>query len=78
MHCSFLLQKVHTFQKSLEVVISQLCEAEQTQKSLSHGGSTEPELTVYRNQLKVNSRRGVGVFFQKMKICIISSRSVEL
>ena len=69
------MQKVHTFQKSLEVVIAQLCEAEQTQKSLSHGGSTEPELTVYRNQLKVNNRWGVGRVFQKMKLFMHSFQS---
>ena len=47
-----LLQKVHTFQASLEAVLAQLGDAEQSQKSLtSNQADSEPQ--AFRNQLKV-------------------------
>ena len=51
----FCLQKVHTFQASLEAVLAQLCDAEQAQKSLTNasGASSDSDPTTFRNQLKV-------------------------
>ena len=45
-----MFQKVHTFQASLESVLTQLCEAEVAQKSLTNC-DTDPN--TFRNQLKV-------------------------
>ena len=51
------LQKVHTFQKSLEAVLQRLGEAEIGQNTLTNAGSiagTESEILFFRNQLKVS------------------------
>ena len=50
------LQKVHTFQKSLEAVLQRLGEVEIGQKTLENAGNiagTENEILLFRNQLKV-------------------------
>ena len=51
----FFLQKVHTFQASLEAVLAQLCDAEQSQKSLTASANLpqQDDPTAFRNQLKV-------------------------
>ena len=51
------LQKVHTFQKSLEAVLQRLGEVEIGQKTLENAGNiagTENEILLFRNQLKVS------------------------
>ena len=51
------LQKVHTFQKSLEAVLQRLAEAEIGQNTVTNAGSiagTESEILFFRNQLKVS------------------------
>ena len=53
----FILQKVHTFQKSLEAVLQRLGEAEIGQNTLTNAGNiagTENEILLFRNQLKVS------------------------
>ena len=53
----FILQKVHTFQKSLEAVLQRLAEAEIGQNTVTNAGSiagTESEILFFRNQLKVS------------------------
>ena len=50
------LQKVHTFQKSLEAVLQKLGEVEIGQNTLKNAGNiagTENEILLFRNQLKV-------------------------
>ena len=52
------MQKVHTFQKSLEAVLQRLGEAEIGQNTLTNAGNiagTENEILLFRNQLKVSS-----------------------
>ena len=60
LHCvifsSYDLQKVHTFQKSLEAVLQKLGEVEIGQNTLKNAGNiagTENEILLFRNQLKV-------------------------
>lgn len=52
------MQKVHTFQASLEAVLAQLCDAEHAQKSLTSSISnipTQEDAATFRNQLKIFS-----------------------
>ena len=56
LHFQSFLQKVHTFQKSLEAVLQRLGEVEIGQKTLENAGNiagTENEILLFRNQLKV-------------------------
>ena len=51
------MQKVHTFQKSLEAVLLRLSEVERSQNGLAglNAGHNEEEMQFYRNQLKIFS-----------------------
>ena len=51
------MQKVHTFQKSLEAVLLRLSEVERSQNGLNStsAGLNEEEMQFYRNQLKLFS-----------------------
>ena len=55
-YCSLCLQKVHTFQASLESVLAQLGDAEQGQKTLTASNlvPSSEDPNTFRNQLKVN------------------------
>ena len=55
-----MFQKVHTFQASLESVLTQLCEAEVAQKSLTNC-DTDPN--TFRNQLKVTICPVIRIIF---------------
>ena len=80
------LQKVHTFQKSVEAVMLRLGDAERAQQNLSNttmatmtngGAATESEIQLFRNQLKVSVSCRTSGSPIKPTCCVKASRGNE-